>query len=643
MKIKETINGFPKLSTAKLIDIVKEYDIVSFDIFDTLIKRDVYKEYDVFDLVEKKYNSTYGDNILNFKDIRIEAEKNARKISNKEEISLSEIYASIVKIDNKYDTKIRELLSLEEEIEYEISYQNKLIKQVYDYCVSKNKQIYIISDMYLSRNLIERMLIKNGYNTYKRLFLSSEVGLQKRTGHLFKYVLESEGIKRKAIIHIGDNKRNDWFCAKKVGISAINIAKNNTNLIYKDLGGNIDDTTIWSFINNRLPYIENRNVAIGYEVYGPVLYSFVNWLKDNIDPNKSVLFFSRDCYVVKRAYEIIALNNQNSIYFYGSRRSLLVPALYLDSSIENLCRLVKSESAQFTVYGLLKKIGLSPKDYRETLKKCSLCLDSILVRDHLAENKNFILFYNSIQNEVKQNSEKAYRGFVKYIESLKCTHDLQVVDIGWRCTMQYCLDNLLKNKNSIKGYYLGVREDAFIDKNNFLGLFLNGEDDKEKKIFLAAMTALIEIFFSALHGSVEGYDIDGNPILGEHECVNDFSSAQLIRDLHEGAIQFVEDFNGSIIKNLIDISIDEALNGIKKLGTKPQKKEIDSFGKFPFRMGVGIVNAADPKSIIGYILHPKNFLYDFSNSNWKIAFLKKMLHMNLPYYNIFKILYRHKR
>ena len=85
MKIKETINGFPKLSTAKLIDIVKEYDIVSFDIFDTLIKRDVYKEYDVFDLVEKKYNSTYGDNILNFKDIRIEAEKNARKISDKEE------------------------------------------------------------------------------------------------------------------------------------------------------------------------------------------------------------------------------------------------------------------------------------------------------------------------------------------------------------------------------------------------------------------------------------------------------------------------------------------------------------------------------------------------------------------------------
>lgn len=49
MKIKETINRYPKLSVKKLINIVKGYDIVSFDIFDTLIKRDVYKEHDVFE------------------------------------------------------------------------------------------------------------------------------------------------------------------------------------------------------------------------------------------------------------------------------------------------------------------------------------------------------------------------------------------------------------------------------------------------------------------------------------------------------------------------------------------------------------------------------------------------------------------
>ena len=92
----------------------------------------------------------------------------------------------------------------------------------------------------------------------------------------------------------------------------------------------------------------------------------------NIDSTKTVLFFSRDCQIVKRAYEILSSNNQNSIYFYASRRSLLVPALYVDSSVENLCRLTKSESAQFTVRGLLRKIGLNPQDYSEIVKKYSL-------------------------------------------------------------------------------------------------------------------------------------------------------------------------------------------------------------------------------------------------------------------------------
>ena len=56
MKIKETINRYPKLSVKKLINIVKGYDIVSFDIFDTLIKRDVkQKELQERIVIQKKF------------------------------------------------------------------------------------------------------------------------------------------------------------------------------------------------------------------------------------------------------------------------------------------------------------------------------------------------------------------------------------------------------------------------------------------------------------------------------------------------------------------------------------------------------------------------------------------------------------
>ena len=114
MKIKETINRYPKLSVKKLINIVKGYDIVSFDIFDTLIKRDVYKEHDVFDLIEKRYNATYKDSIDNFRYLRVEAERIARKNSNTEEVSLKEIYISIALLDKTYETRLEVLRLLEE-------------------------------------------------------------------------------------------------------------------------------------------------------------------------------------------------------------------------------------------------------------------------------------------------------------------------------------------------------------------------------------------------------------------------------------------------------------------------------------------------------------------------------------------------
>lgn len=46
--------------------------------------------------------------------------------------------------------------------------------------------------------------------------------------------------------------------------------------------------------------------------------------------------------------------------------------------------------------------------------------------------------------------------------------------------------------------------------------------------------------------------------------------------IEEGAMQFVRDFNSSVMKNLLEVSIDEALEGIKKLGTKPQEEELKS-------------------------------------------------------------------
>ena len=63
MDLKKILNGYPQKSADNIIKMIQPYDVVSFDVFDTLLKRDVESESDVFDLVERKYNSTHDKKI----------------------------------------------------------------------------------------------------------------------------------------------------------------------------------------------------------------------------------------------------------------------------------------------------------------------------------------------------------------------------------------------------------------------------------------------------------------------------------------------------------------------------------------------------------------------------------------------------
>ena len=86
-----------KVFSKRLKNLIDGHDVISFDIFDTLIKRNCYKPTDIFEIVEIQYNQTNKNNkIQDFKNIRINAEKNARnKNKNSEDITIDEIYDEI--------------------------------------------------------------------------------------------------------------------------------------------------------------------------------------------------------------------------------------------------------------------------------------------------------------------------------------------------------------------------------------------------------------------------------------------------------------------------------------------------------------------------------------------------------------------
>lgn len=112
-------------SVEELIKKVSPYDFVSFDIFDTLLKRDVPSPEDVFSIVEKKTGQ------IGFAHERIHAEVRCRHLSTKEEITLDDIYLNI---DAKYVNCKR--------IELEV--ENLLLKKNYGLILSITIAVNII-------------------------------------------------------------------------------------------------------------------------------------------------------------------------------------------------------------------------------------------------------------------------------------------------------------------------------------------------------------------------------------------------------------------------------------------------------------------------------------------------------------------
>lgn len=203
----------------KVIDKILKYDIVSFDIFDTLIFRKVRNPVDVFKIVEKK------EGCWQFKRKRQKSEMNARRLKygkkNTREVTLEEIYETrpLCKLQNS-----KKLLSAELAVEKKVCFANDEMKNLISVLKQEGKEIIVISDMYLSKNFLKDLLFDNGFGEMDNIFISCEFEESKSDGKIFGYIRELLG-NDKTICHIGDNFYSDVVSAKGKISKAIHYIK----------------------------------------------------------------------------------------------------------------------------------------------------------------------------------------------------------------------------------------------------------------------------------------------------------------------------------------------------------------------------------------------------------------------------------
>lgn len=630
----------------RIIKKIKEYPIISFDVFDTLLKRNVLQPKIIFDILEREGERKFGCIIRGFAVNRVKAELEARNKSVHEEVTIAEIYDQLQPF---YTLKVRQwLLSKENEIEYRLCCINNELENVYRYCVDSGKKIIIASDMYLSSDLIVRMLNKCGIKKWNHIFISSEIMKTKAMGSLYDHILCEIHKDSNNILHIGDNIHSDYLQAKKHGIKSILIRKSFNHLEYEI--GNTEDvigSSIYAFINNTKMKVK-QSYQLGYECFGPLLFGFVVWLKEEIKKEgiEDIFFLSRDGYILKKAFDIINQkeNGVNSHYFLASRKALRVPLLADNISYSEF---IKSNfwGQYVNVKEFCKEMGVA--EYDGENEYIINNFDYAVSKNKLANDEVFQKVFAIMVEHIKERARFEKDALLQYIKQEKIgSRKSAIVDIGWHGNMQKNLQHHLERNvkhPQLVGFYIGVIPKDNQHENVRMKGFLF-DDGKNFDLYRqeADINSLFEQIFMAPHGSVDNYMIDNDRNVSIKFCENeqkDEESIKVLSDYQKGGLKFIEEFLE--YRDLIPINEVISAHGVFNQFLHPRYEETFNWGNIVFK-DIDEKKLICTRGLLYYIFHPWAIMNDYRNSIWKEGFLKQTFKLNLDYYKIIKLMQKIK-
>lgn len=642
--IRNSLNNLGNLDEEKIRKKIEGYDVISFDIFDTLIKRDVRKPTDIF-LVMEHLTQIHG-----FAVDRMESEKEARRNSRTGEVNLTDIYHYLSIVPDK---KKKEMQELEKKLELELCVQNKELYPIYKYCV-KNKRIILISDMYLDRGLIEKILKKNGFCSYEKLYISNEHNMTKGTGDLYEYV--KKDFDKERMIHIGNSFRADFCNARKKGLYSIKVPTDYNRLLRKykipdDTKSQFNWSCLKSFCNN---HVEQGNyyTQFGYECFGPLLFGFTLWLFERLKQNKikKVYFFSRDGFIMKKAYEEMGFDREIPAYYLEvSRRSLRVPTLTEEMGFEEVFhRLNLLGITDFNQ--IFENLGLVPDEHCSIVKKYGFDFSKQYEMKDLGQDQRFIKLYDEIKPVIVEAAEKEKSLLEGYLKQYDFQGEVGIVDIGWSGSMQkYLTETIRCMRNhpdgNLHGYYMGLTDgatDVLDGKYAAEGYLFDAYNKEGENKSVRGYVGLFETLFLEQDGSVKKYERKEAQYIANRYPYEYFHNGSLsmegknVQKIQKNAIKFIQDMKESNIRGVVGFKPEIVFHCLEEICTSPGKKDIGMFESFTFYNNGSRIPMVDTKGLPYYLLHPYQLLRDMRNSQWRIAFLKKTFWIPLPYAFLFE-------
>lgn len=594
-------------SCSKLLDD-PSLRVVSFDVFDTVLTRLTAQPTGIFSLMaQRMYDMEIGlsnDFIDYFCEYRIDAERKARSIRGRSEITIDEIYQQLSSA-HKLDPKVaNRLYWLEIEVEDANLVVVPMIAEFISQCRHRGKKVTFISDMYLSCKIVTRFLDHRGLiSSYDSLYISSQYGVTKRDGGLFKLVLDREGCLPSEILHIGDNYESDIVSARRLGLRVHHfqvtlLSRYETMLLGDgDLPGQIvAGTSRFSRLCEGLSGQSANHRAlhrIGSAIAGPLFTIYVLWVGEMAKRYgvQRLYFVARDGQVLHEiACHALKDHGLELRYLYGSRQAWHLPSITRIGERE--LEWMTVNDPHLTVRILAGRVLLDPIAVKSALSAVGIEKDLDVpfnekeIRRLRAALTSGCFLADYIINNASSLREQALGYFRQ--EGLFEGVSWALVDLGWFGNMQDSLQKILREADQtikVRGFYFGLLKAQGTGELKHSFLF-SAESIREELEIGCGFMQMAELFACADHGSTIRYQngkAGYQPVLKE---MSPWIGNWGIEALRNGIIQFA--------RNLPAVEL-SSINGLRerlfaimaRFYLCPKKEEAEALGEYRFSSDQG--------------------------------------------------------
>lgn len=623
-------------------------EIISFDVFDTLLVRFFGEPTDLFAALAERLPPSQA---ASFPKERIAAEHRARLAAaakGEPEVTLAAIYHELGQALAARGAA--DAIDLERTASEEVALElccmraDPQVVAAFRALIAAGRRVVLVSDMYLPASCVEQMLAQCGIAGFERLYLSSEIMVAKADGSVWPHLRAASGLAADArIVHLGDNSQSDGVTARAAGVVPFLLTPPGERSVGSRLvqHGHWLTAVVASLLRQDLvarrddPDFDPYWLAIAHLVVAPAALGMAGHVRRIARTNGSdrIFFLARDGLIFQKAYEAAwrPADAASSRYVWCSRRCVNFANITAldEASLDFL-----ASGAPISPDAYLRRIDLDPAD--PTIRA--------VVGGFFAEPQQAVhttdgraalrAMFTALAGPILAQAAVERAALLAHLDDLALYDGPGVVvDLGWHGSLQRSLMLLGRSRAGVlpplAGAYLGtferrVRTAAGEKLEAFGWLFADGLPRDNVARFTRSVE-ITELLFSAPEPGIRCVRFIGDgltPIRIEESQEAD--RLRLAALFHDVVAKTAAALRPILSDAHVDVLASITLDGFEALLGAPTPEDVRHFQSIAHAEGFGVAHYRPIIPTMPAASGAKAALDALNDSFWRRGFLRSL-------------------